>query len=311
MNTAPARPDYYVQTGSMFENPYGVPRDEIVRFILSNPPEVVAQVVFGKYVENSGLVFTAELIERMIDRPGKWYGKRDGKVWQRSFTGDYFLHEPAVAEARAHRDRYGYEHPGFSTGVDFGRQTDFTVITTLDCRWEPARLVYYKRLNKVPWESIYREVGVAVMHFGPHVLCDATGPAGDVVMDELEARLFCPIHQRTFLHDAECPKGGCDEHFWIPLSCCSPFYFTARSKKELAEHLRNVLSFGYDPTTPDVEFGRLRIPPIAQLVEEVTFYAWDDKKLVTDAFFSLCLAAWDGLEETVPAATLGSPFGSY
>ena len=63
-----ARPEYYVQTGSMFENPHGVPHGEIVRMIVENPPEVSAQTVFGKYVESSGLVFSGELVQMLIDR---------------------------------------------------------------------------------------------------------------------------------------------------------------------------------------------------------------------------------------------------
>jgi hypothetical protein len=75
------------------------------------------------------------------------------------------------------------------------------------------------------------------------------------------------------------------------------------------EHLRNVLSVGYDFQTPDVDFGHLRIPPIVQLEEELSFYAWDDKKLVTDSVFSLALAAWSGLEDPRGDSLFGSPFG--
>ena len=52
------------------------------------------------------------------------------------------------------------------------------------------------------------------------------------------------------------------------------------------------------------------IPPIAQLEEELSFYAWEDKKLQTDCVFSLALAAWAGLEDARPDPYNGSPAGA-
>lgn len=300
----PQRPEYYVQTGSMFENPHGVPHDEIVRMILENPPEVSAQTVFGKYVESSGLVFTGELIQNAIDRT-------IGRV-----LGNYWMREGADVEAAhyyAHSDWWG---PRYHTGVDFGRQTDFTVITTLDCWTMPAQTVYFKRLNRVPWEAIYAEVGKVVHLFGTNVLCDSTGPGGDVVMDALESRLYCPEHHKTFEVGYRCMRNGeplpCDPGRYIPLSCAEGYAFSASTKKELVDHLRVVLSHGY--TTggggeSNTSFGNLRIPPIVQLEEELSFYTWDDKKLMTDCLFSLALAAWSGIEDTAGPALFGSVYG--
>src|SRR4051812_16054822 len=99
----------------MFENPHGVPRDEILRYVVSNQPELVAQVVFGKYVESSGLVFTGELIQMMIDRSVP------------RVMGDAYLDRERLRRSRAERDHYeefgGWVNP-FYTGVDFARQTD-------------------------------------------------------------------------------------------------------------------------------------------------------------------------------------------
>jgi hypothetical protein len=296
---APQRPEYYVQTGSMFENPHGVPQDEVVRYILENPPEVVAQVVFGKYVENSGLVFTGELIQSMIDRT---LSRVTGNAWL-----DELARRTAMDWRRVNGD-WGYR---FYTGIDFARQTDYTVITTIDTSVMPARAVYFKRLNRVPWETIYTEVGKVASYFGPHILCDSSGPGGDVVMDALESRGYCVIHGKTFLwQDNGCRNGaGCRPDQWIHLGACEGFTFSASTKKQLVEHLRNVLSVGYDSTTPDVGFGWLRTPPIVQLEEELSFYAWDDKKLETDCLFSLALAAWHGLEDPAVAPDYGSVYG--
>jgi hypothetical protein len=302
---APNRPDLYVQTGSMFDNPHGVPRDEIIAYIAETPAEVVAQVVFGKYVESSGLVFSGELIQNLVDRTAE------------RITANSFLDRAALTRARS----LGYAYQDFGrwpyhTGVDFARQTDYTVITTIDTTTLPARVVYFRRLNRVPWETIYTEVGRAASMWGPNVLCDGTGPGGDVVMDELENRLYCPIHKKTVLATGAVCLGRRGEvlehperHHYLPLNVAEAFHFTGTTKKELVEHLRNVLSVGYDATTPDVGFGNLRCPPIVQLEEELTFYAWDDKKLVTDSVFSLALAAWSGLEDPIGEAALGSIYG--
>lgn len=298
----PARPPYYVQTGSMFENPYGVPRDEILRFVADNPPEVVAQVVFGRYVESSGLVFTGELIQMLVDRSLP-------KV-----SGNQFLDPVKADEAVSDVVRFGSWGSRFFTGVDVARQTDFTVITTIDTIRMPARVVYWKRVNRMPWDSIYAEIGRARFLFGPNILVDSSGPAGDVVMDSLGARLYCPEHHRVVLLDSpQCMRGGkpleCKPESYLPLSCCDGYAFSASSKRELIDHLRVVLSIGYDSFGDQSDFGWLRMPPIPQVEEEMTFYAWDDKRLMTDCVFSLALAAWSGLESPVGSAEVGSVFG--
>lgn len=300
----PRRPEYYVQTGSMLENPHGVPRDEVVRMILENPPEVTAQTVFGKYVESSGLVFTGELIQMLFDRSLP------------VIRGSSWVDREAAVAARALLATYGEWTNRYATGVDFGRQTDFTVIKTLDLQVMPARLVYYRRLNRVPWDSIYAEVGRARYLFGPNILGDSTGPGGDVVMDALEGRNYCPEHHRANLAGQVCTTadgkriGNCKLGSYLPLSCVEGFQFTGPSKKELVEHLRNVLSVGYHSRTDGGAFGWIRLPPIPQTEEDMTFYAWDDKKLDTDNLFSLALAAWAGLEDVPSEPSVGSNYGT-
>jgi len=304
----PRRPEYYIRTGNMFENPHGVPRDEILRYIVTNTPENVAQVVFGKYVESSGLVFTGEMISQMVD------------VSLGLVRGEAFLNKTRLAESKLEQKHWldRWVNP-FHTGVDFGRQTDYTVISTLDTSKRPSELVYWKRLNRVPWESIYAEVGRAVAFFGPNVLCDASGPAGDVVMDALSSRYYCPKHHRTLefghrcLDDQTHEPLGCETDSYLWLNCCDGYYFSVgqgHAKKELVEHLRNCLSYGYRGIASSASFGLLRTPEIPQLREELTFYTWDDKRLMTDCLFSLALAAWSGLEDVVGAPLVGSTFGT-
>ena len=299
-----ARPPWYVQTGTMFENPFGVPRDEIIRFIVDNSPEVVAQVVFGKFVELSGLVFLGEEIQMLVDRSLP------------SVTSQTYI-DAAVADQAgdlvARGKPWGQR---WFTGIDFGRQTDFTVIQTLDTHTLPARTVYWRRLNRVPWATIYAEVGRVRQLFGPNILADSTGPGGDVVLDTLHSSLYCPVHHQCLLVSSpQCvdrngkPLAGCKREVYLPLSCVDGFTFTASTKRQLITHLKSCLSVGYNPVGEQDSFGWIRTPPIPQLEEELTIYSWDDKRLQTDCVFALALAAWAGLEDPVPPPVSGSIFG--
>jgi len=307
----PQRAEYYVQTGSMFENPYGVPHDEIVSQLLEMPSEVAAQVIFGKYVESSGLVFTGELIQQMIDREAVSYGNS----WDRNFriTSDRWHSAADVELAKA--IPLEYRKFRYATGIDVARQTDFTVIKTLDVSQRPARLVYYRRLNKVPWETIYREMGRTAAIFGTSMLMDSTGMAGDVILDNLDSRNYCAAHDRIVLKESGICRdryhnalGGCRQVDYINLSCVDGYAFSTNSKKNLMEHLRNTLSVGYIAGS-DEPYGWLRIPPIVQVEEEMAFYAWDDKGLETDTVMSLALAAWQGLEDVPSKPLVGSSYG--
>lgn len=284
----------------MLENPHGVPPDEVVRMVRENPAEVAAQVVFGKYVESSGLVFTGELIQELFDRS------------LTRILGSAWLDQEAAAVARLYATAGQGWGDRYATGIDYARQTDFTVIFTLDCRERPARVVYYKRLNRVPWDTIYAEVGRARHLFGPHILSDATGPQGDVIMDALWGRNYCSEHHKAVLAGARCQDRGvplgCRMEDYLTLSCVEGFQFTQASKRELVEHLRDILAVGYHNRSEGEPFGWLRCPPIPQLEEELAFYAWDDKRLSTDCLFALALAAKMGIEGVVQRAVEGSVY---
>jgi hypothetical protein len=177
-------------------------------------------------------------------------------------------------------------------------------------------VVYWKRINRVPWETIYTEIGKAIALFGPNALMDSSGMGGDVVMDALESRVFCKKHTRTNLLGTVCSDDGlalnCDpDTDFVQLDCVEGYEFgggTGEKKKRLIEHLRNAMGVGYRKDFTD--YGWLRCPPIVQLEEEMTFYAWDDKRLTTDCVMSLALAAWTGLEEILPDSAFGSVYGS-
>lgn len=311
-----ARPRFYVQTGAAFENPYGMPMEEIQRYIDNHTAENVAQVIYGKYVDNSGLVFTGEIVAQMFTDAGSPIRDEhyfDLKRWQK---------------ARLELEQWPTDYR-FHIGVDLARKKDHTVITVLDCYQasveNPARLLYWRRTNRVPWASIYAEIGRAQWLFPGQMLVDATGGQGDVVMDELLGRFYCPRHHSAFEIGGRCPKYGrrpselntpffidtkrnCSTDDWLRIDPQS-YIFSARTKADLINNLQSVMGRGYDEDEIERPFGLIRAPAILPLQEEMGEYAWDDKKLQTDCVFSLALAAYSGLEDIVPPPAAGSIHG--
>lgn len=292
------RPEFYVRGGSMFENPAGVPADEIWRFIENNPPEVVAQVIFGRFVEGSGFVFTAELVNQLFDHS------------QERILGETFFDEERWRQGVLDQ-RKSFNPNRYACGVDLARKKDHTVITVLDTVHRPARVVYWRRTNRVPWPSIYAEIGRAALHLFPGTcLIDSTG-AGDVIKDELEERTYCIRHHRVHSIEATCPNPGCSPRDWRTfVGVIDGFPFSTGSKVNLVNHLQACLGHGYDPNgDPDQSFGIIRCPPIHALEDEMAAYAWDDKKLATDCVFSLALAAYAGLDDQPLAPSVSGLHG--
>lgn len=264
------------------------------------PPEISAQVVFGKYVEHSGLVFSAEIVTNLFDY-------QLPRVLEETYLDREAAMQSSIARSSGRFNPYQY-----AIGVDTARKKDYTVITVLDTVSKPARVVYFRRTNRVPWPSIYAEIGRAQFLFPGELLVDATGQGGDVVLEALESTCYCPIHHTAFDAAQRCPKrsqgAACDPKLIFRLNP-EGFIFSAGSKVQLVNHLQQCMGRGYDPENPAKPFGAIKSPPIKALEDELVEYAWDDKKLQTDCVFSLALAAWQGLEQEVGDVSVGSPFG--
>jgi len=295
------RKPYYVQTGSARDNPHGVPPAEIDRMEADLPAEVVAQTIYGMFVEMSGVVFSAEIAAEMFmtDMP---------KV-----MGDYYLDKDAAVQCQIDRKHDTFNFYRYAHGIDLARRKDYTVISVLDCQYEPAKLVYWRRINRVPWPRIYAEIGRALWLFPGEQLQDATG-AGDTITEELQNRLYCPKHHITFEADQTCPRFANGEPCfhepgWVRLNPI-PFVFTQATKVMLINHLQQCMGHGYDPTDLSKRFGAIRVPPIDRIMEEIQEYQWMDKKIMTDCVFSLALAAMQGIHLQVGDAAFGSVFGT-
>lgn len=292
------RPTYYLQSGNSFQNPYGVPVDELLELILESTPELCAQVVFGRYVPTSGLVFTSALILNLLDSTDR-------------VSASEWMDDHAHASYLAEREHYGVQQR-FYGGADLARKNDATVIFVVDTaplrHAAPARVVYYRRLNRVPWELVYAAIGRASYLFDAPILLDSTG-AGDVVASEIESRRYCPTHDRTISG-----FGRCEDHRGSVMDCDPDNYHRTQSdryeiqtasKVQLITHLAQVLGHDYRRGAKHGTFGLLRSPHLPELQLELASYHWDDKQLKTDHVIALALAAWMGVREIPTPAVLG------
>ncbi len=268
---------YYSQVGTIFENPFLNPEDIKMRdeLLKSSDPKIRAQVMYGEFVDFAGMAFT--------------HDQRDN-----AFRPSMPAHQP-YQDGRKYIQAW-----------DLGRRTDFTVGITLDVTHRPFQLVDYTRLNKVPWEEIYRLIDSKRREYkvnSPRI--DATGPQGDVIEEELWKR-------------------------GVPVDA---FKTETRSQKlDIINNLQQALDFGratvdeqqvpdeagvlhYVPVMedPDPEgdgWGLLRLPCIPQLMDELGTYMLDDKDIVQDSVMALALAtdlAYSG--EFVGEAVEGGIYG--
>ena len=269
------RSRYYVQTGSMWENPHGVPPATIREMEETLPPEVVAQVIYGMYVEASGLVFHSRALQQMF------VGEElNLERWEEEGTG-------VAASLLKYKLPTGRR---YFIGVDIARKNDYTVLFVFDgtnTPAEPARCVYYRRLNRVSWETIYTEIARAAVRFQSEALLDCTGMGGDVVLEELDGRFYCSkcdvtIPFVTTNGSRTCPRCKTQGHrFQV-----AGFAFSGRSKEQAITRLQQALVYGEGWRD---DWGLLRMPRIRQVMDEMTFYRRDDKKRETDTVMALAL----------------------
>ena len=254
---------YYTQRGSAFDNPYLPPedikkRDELLRH---GDPRLREQVIYGEFVSLEGLAFTKDQLDN-------------------AFVPDMPAHTPAIA---GHR---------YVQAWDLGRRTDYTVGITLDVTTRPFQMVDFQRLNKVPWETIYGLIGAKAKEYSVYQpVIDATGPAGDVLEEELVKR---GVFVDPIKINSRAEKTNLINTLQSALDLDRKQIGTRIMIDEaLNEHLM-----------PDLEpagtgsWGLLRLPPIPALVDEMGVYEFDDKDLTQDCVMSLALAVqsvYDGI----------------
>lgn len=270
-------PGYYSQRGSIYDNPF-LPEEDIKMrdaLLASANPKVRQQVLYGEFVDFTGLAFTRD--------------QRDN-----AFHPDLAHH---VSRRPGHR---------YVVGWDLGRTTDFTVGIVLDITTRPWHVVSYTRLNRVSWEEIYATIDRVAKEYGiTWSRIDATGPQGDVIEEELAKRgiMTDPYKSSTKVLKIDLIntlQNGLDE------GRIAKEFIEVTDPETGAKTMEPVLQ---DPGEGD--WGVLRIPTITQLMDEMGVYSLDDKDIpYTDSVMSLALATHAAYEaEGVTEPVYGGMYG--
>ena len=270
-------PGYYSQRGSIYDNPY-LPREDIEmrdRLLQSADPKIRRQVLEGEFVDYSGLAFTRDQRDNAFD-PALPH-------WQPYIEG----HKYVVA-------------------FDLGRVTDFTVGMVLDVTTKPWTVVSFTRLNKVAWEEIYATIDRVTKEYRcKFARIDATGPAGDVIEEEMTKR---GIKVDPFKTSTRAQK----------LDIINGLQSALDENRKVTGETETLDDDGFVIKQPILEgpgegaWGLLRIPCIAQVMDEMGIYALDDKAIeFTDSVMALALVVDLAREmEGVSPPVLGGMFWS-
>jgi hypothetical protein len=250
-------PGYYSQRGSIYDNPF-LPEEDIKMrdaLLASADPKVREQVLYGEFVDFTGLAFTRDQRDNAFD--------------------------PSLPEHRPFEVGHRYV-----VAWDLGRTTDFTVGIVLDITTRPWHLVSYTRLNRVAWEEIYSTIDrVGRAYHVPYSYIDATGPQGDVIEEELMKR---GINIYGYKSSTRVLKTDLINTLQNALD-------EGRIAKEFVEvvdpetGMKRIEPILQEPG--EGAWGILRLPCITQLMDEIGVYSLDDKDIpFTDSVMSLALA---------------------
>lgn len=248
-------PGYYSQKGSIYDNPH-LPLEDIQmrdRLLQSADPKIRKQVLDGEFVDFSGLAFTRDQRDNAFD--------------------------PAMS----HYEPYIEGHK-YWVAFDLGRQTDFTVGIVLDTTSQPWKQVSYTRLNKVAWEEIYATIDrVAKEYHCKFARIDATGPAGDVIEEEMTKR---GIRVEAFKTSTRASKLDIINGLQAALDNGRQVIGESETIDDNGSVIRHPVLEG----PGEGHWGLLRLPCISQLMDEMGIYSIDDKNIpFTDSVVALAL----------------------
>ncbi len=150
-------------------------------------------------------------------------------------------------------------------GWDLAKAQDYTVGVGLRTDTRPWQLGYFERFRREPWPKVETRMKVVQDRLDADTIFDATG-VGSVTQDHLD----------------------------IPLWRTEPFVFTAKTKGELITNLQYC-----------IEKGKVQVPHIEQLRNELYDYQIKDDGLETDCVMALALACWKANDEKPPMEVVG------
>jgi hypothetical protein len=166
----------------------------------------------------------------------------------------------------------------YVVGADLARKRDQTCIIVLkigDSPTQPAQVVFFELMTGGKWEARYDRIQHVYDRYNhAPILVDSTG-LGDVVLERLQQEPYC-------------------------LDASGYNFAGGREKQNLILALQQA-----------IQDGRIKFPFIRELVDQLTYYSWEDRHLQTDAVMGLALA-WQhalnhGMDDSKVSYTLSAP----
>lgn len=241
---------FYVQKGSMFENPF-LDKDTVKAIENISDPTLRRQVIYGEYVETGDKYFGFERIQNAIDK--------NIKLLDRGLPGRKYI---VTCD--------------FAGGESYW--SDYTIIMVIDYTEEPYRVVYFKRSKgaDIPIPMQYKLVEEVVNSFrtgslGAKLIIDSSALGGKNALAFLR-------HLNPIQFEAVASRKA-------EMLATLKIAFDGGQ----TEHFRRKLKQGLDGKLQDVNptWGAIRIPDIPELYQELQNYKADDSKIRTDSVMAL------------------------
>jgi hypothetical protein len=254
---------FYTQRGSTFDNIF-LPAEDIKRreeLLAKTDPRMREQVIYGAFVTAEGLAFSVDALEQTFDRT-----------------------------LPAHQDYV--EGHSYVQAWDLGRKNDATVGVTFDVTKVPWVLVDYQRLVQMPWEAQYEQIRQKAKEYHVHMpRIDASGPQGDVISEELAKR-------GIFVDECKVNSGAIKLNLINTLQTALEHNRQTLGLTQVPDEAGHPIDVPVLEPPGEGEWGLLRMPPIAQLVDEFGIYQIDDKRLTQDSVMAVAMAVdilYDGM----------------
>jgi phage FluMu gp28-like protein len=203
-------PQYKTYHATSFDTPY-ITQDELIEAKLSLPESIYRQEILAEFIDDGGEVFSALKSNCVLDQ----YPKYDPN------------------------DKY-------YAGLDFGRQSDYTVLTILNSKGE---MVDFYRGRQKSWDIIISEVVVFLRKYKPQIYAEVNS-IGDVLFETIRKQY--PSIQ-PFITNNE-SKQNMIEDLIMALNEDKLKLPTQELNRELYNELTQ-FTYEYSPKTRKVKYG--------------------------------------------------------
>ena len=250
--------DYYVQEGSMYENPF-LSRDAIMRIEETADPELRKRIIYGQFVDYGDKYFSFNEVSNMFDEQMEY--QRNNSLWD---------HLKVWTEEPSGAGRYIISYDPASG------DKNYSVIMIIRYDRYPYKLVYEERFkgSKYPMSSQYQLVRDTFWKWKrssakTDLIFDSGGPSGKNARDYLDELQGFPFPGKRMYSDVKAEALG-------------------RTKTVMGKN-RMLDENGRDVNP---RWGGLKCPPIRELRLEVEGYRLDDTKITQDQVMTMAMALW-------------------